>query len=171
MAGGEAMDRILTEKLIEILNREISVYENIHKLSKEKTDVIIAGKVSELEGITRLEQSIILKLGKLEEEREELVEQLAAQMKIQSADVTLEGLIKLLPREQAGKLKACRDALTEILSNIRDANVLNSKLIKNSLDYIDFSINVLTNAGSTGNYGNSGRTENPKKKNFFDLKL
>ena len=40
-----------------------------------------------------------------------------------------------------------------------------------TLEYIDFSINVLTSTGSTGNYGNSGQSDDPKKKNFFDLKL
>lgn len=165
------MDTALIDKLIEVLNKEASVYEGILKLSKKKTDVIISGKVSELEGITKAEQSVIVTLGKLEEEREKLVEQIAVQLDMKASDVKLSDLIKLLPQEQAEKLKECHDTLPKVFSDIQNANVVNSKLIRNSLDYIDFSINVLTSTGTTGNYGNSGQSDDPKKKNFFDLKL
>lgn len=165
------MDTALVDRLIEILNTETSIYENILKLSKNKTDVIIAGKVSELEGITRLEQSIIIKLGKLEEEREEAVERLAAELDSDAADITLAGLLEILPKEQSEKLKHCHETLSKNFSQLCEANVLNSRLIRNSLEYIDFSINILTNAGSTGNYGNSGRSDDQRKRNFFDMKL
>ncbi len=165
------MDTALIDKLIEVLNKETSVYEGILKLSRQKTDVIIAGRVSELEGITRAEQSVIVTLGKLEEEREKLVEQVATQLGMKASDVKLSNLIKLLPKEQAEKLKKCHNTLPRVFNDIQDANGVNSKLIRNSLDYIDFSINVLTSNGSTGNYGNSGQSDDLKKKHFFDLKL
>lgn len=164
------MKTVLIDKLIEILDKEMSIYEGVLKLANEKTDVIIAGKVSELEGITKLEQSSIIKLSKLEEERETLVEQLAAELNVKPSELTLKSLIKQLPKEQSKRLKSCYDELPKIFNDLRNANVLNSKLIRNSLDYIDFSINVLTNSGSTGNYGISGQP-NDSKKNFFDLKL
>ena len=166
------MDTLLVDRLIEVLNKEAAVYEGILKLSKNKTDVIVEGKVSELENLTRVEQSMIIQLGRLEEEREEMVEELAVHLKVKSSDITLAGLEKLFPREQAEKLKDCHRALPQIINDLSEANVLNSKLIRNSLDYIDFSINILTNAGSTGNnYGNSGQSDNSKKRNFFDVKL
>jgi len=165
------LDTALIDKLIEVLNKETSVYEGILKLSRQKTDVIIAGKVSELEGITRAEQSVIVTLGKLEDEREKLVGQIAAQLGMKASDVKMSGLIKKVPQEQAEKLKKCYDTLPKMFSDLQDANAVNSKLIRNSLDYIDFSINVLTSTGTTGNYGNSGQSDDPKKKSFFDLKL
>jgi flagellar biosynthesis/type III secretory pathway chaperone len=171
LTGGDALDTALIDKLIDVLNKETSVYEGILKLSRQKTDVIISGKVSELEGITRAEQSVIMTLGKLEEERENLVEQIASQLDMKASDVKLSNLIKMLPKERAEKLKKCHDTLPKVFSDIQDANGVNSKLIRNSLDYIDFSINVLTSTGTIGNYGNSGLSDDPKKKNFFDLKL
>lgn len=166
------MDNTLVERLIEILDREKSIYESILKLSTDKKEVIVAGKVSELEGITRLEQSIILKLGKLEEEREELTAKLAEALKTKPSEITLSGLVTIVSGEQAVRLKNCQDSLLKTVSDIRNTNTLNSKLIRNSLDYIDFSVNILTNAGATGNnYSNSGQSNDPKKRNFFDIKL
>jgi len=164
------LDTVMIDKLIEILNKEVAVYEGVLKLAKNKTDVIIAGKVSELEGITKLEQSSIITLSKLEEEREVLVGQLATELNIEPSELTLKILIKQLAKEQSKKLKSSIDVLPKIFNDLRNVNDLNSKLIRSSLDYIDFSMNVLTSTGSTGNYGVSGQSEDSKK-NFFDLKL
>ncbi len=172
MTGGEALDTVLTKRLIEVLHKETDIFKGILKLSKNKTDTIVEGKVSELESITRLEQSMILQLGKLEEEREELVDKLAVQLNVEASDLTLTGLEKLLPKEEAEQLRDCRKMLPELLHEVDETNVLNSKLIRNSLDYIDFSVNILTNAGTTGStYGNSGRSSDSKKRNFLDMRL
>jgi len=166
------LDTALVERLIEILGKEKNIYESILKLSMDKKDVIVAGKVTELEGMTKLEQSIILKLGKLEGEREELTGKLADALKIEPSEVTLSGLAKMIPDEQGIRLRNCQDSLLRTVNDIRSTNTLNSKLIRNSLDYIDFSVNILTNAGAGGNnYSNSGQSDDPKKKNFFDIKL
>ena len=63
------MDNGTIKKLIEILDKEAAIYEGLLKLSREKTDVIVKGKVTELEGITKVEQSMILQLARLEETR------------------------------------------------------------------------------------------------------
>lgn len=167
------MDTVLIDRLIDVLNKETAMYEGILKLSKNKTDVIVEGKVTELEGITRLEQTLILQMGKLEEEREKLVDQMAAQLNRKASDITLTGLGELLPKEQSGRLKACHEKLPKLLKELGETNVLNSKLIKNSLDYIDFSVNILTSVGATGNnYSYSGQSsDSSKKRNFFDMKL
>lgn len=172
MTGGEALDTISIKKLIDVLNKESSIYEGILKLSRQKTDVIVQGKVNELEGITRAEQTMILQLGKLEEERETLVSEYAEQLGIKPEDITVSELEKLLPKEQSKELKTCSNKMTGLINDLRDANGMNSKLIKNSLDYIDFSVNVLSNAGSSGDiYGKSGQSNDVKKRNFFDMKL
>lgn len=166
------MDAVLIDELIDILNKEAAIYEGVLKLSKNKTDTIVAGKVAELEGITRLEQSMILQMGKLESEREKLIEKLASQLKIPVEEITISSLEKLLHKEQAGRLRACHRSLDKVLKELSDTNGLNSRLIKNSLDYIDFSINLLANSSSAGNlYGNAGQASDSKKRNFFDVKL
>lgn len=166
------MDTVLIDGLIGVLNKETAMYEGILKLSKNKTDVIVKGKVTELESITKLEQTMILQLGKLEEEREKLVDAIAGELNMKASDVTLAGLEKLFPKEQADQLKACHNKFPSLVKDLGEANVLNSKLIRNSLDYIDFSINILTGAGAiNNNYGYSGQSSDSKKRNFFDMKL
>jgi flagellar biosynthesis/type III secretory pathway chaperone len=166
------LDADMVNELINILNKEAAVYEGVLKLSRSKTDTIIAGRVAELEGVTRLEQSMILQMGKLEEQREELVDRLSVRLKVPAEDITVSSLEKLLEEEQAEKLKACRKTLGRVLKELSDMNELNSKLIRSSLDYIDFSINLLAGTQLAGNmYGNAGQASDSKKRNFFDVKL
>ena len=171
IAGGEILDTSLADRLLEILNKELTIYEGILKLSKEKTDAIVAGKISEIERITKLEQSIILKLGKLEREREGIVESLADGLDMKAADITLTDIINIMPEAESKKFKDFQDKFTKLLEDLRETNMLNSKLIQNSLEYIDFSINILTGAGAEGNYSNLGGSGEVLKKNFFDMKL
>jgi len=166
------LDTKKVDELIEILNKELAIYDDILKLSAKKTDVIVNGDVSELVNITRMEQSMVPQIGKLESERMQLVEQIAVLLNIKAEELTLTVLEKQLPGEQKVKLADCRKKLSDTINELKEANALNSKLIKNSLDYIDFSINVLTSAGASGNnYINSGVSQEPGRKNLFDMKL
>ena len=166
------MDNNLINELINVLEQENVVYEDILKISKNKTNIIVEGKVKELESIVKLEQSLVLQMAKLENNRENLVEKLSQELKIKPEDITISGLVKYLKAGEAGKLKGVQDKLGDTLKELRNANELNSKLIKSSLEYINFSVNILGDASSgSNNYGNDGQVGDTKKRNFFDIKL
>ncbi|HHW49619.1 MAG TPA: flagellar protein FlgN [Clostridiaceae bacterium] len=162
----------LIDKLIDILEQENEIYTDILNMSKNKTDIIVKGKISELENIVKLEQSYIARIGKLENEREEIVEKIARQLVLDKDDINISGIIKKLDQENAARLKTCRESIMLTLKELKSVNELNSNLTKNSLEYIDFSINLLASIDSTANnYSNSGRVNDPKKRSFLDMKL
>lgn len=166
------MDTFIIKELIGVLSREAEVYEGILKLAQNKTDIIVGGKVSNLENITRLEQSLIFKIRDIEDEREELLGKLSKQLNVEPSEITVSELIKHLEKGQAVELERARQRIVSILNKLRNANELNAKLIRNSLEYIDFSINLISAVDSgNNNYGNSGQVKSTKKRNFFDVKL
>lgn len=166
------MDTGTIKKLTEILDKEAAIYEALLKLSREKTDLIVQGKVTELESITKVEQSMILQLARLEENREKLVEKLSEELGMDTENITVSELERVLPKDQSEDLAECQNKLTGIFKDLKNSNDLNARLIKNSLDYIDFSVNILSNAGSSGDlYGKSGQSNDPGKRNLFDVKL
>lgn len=166
------MENKLINELINVLEQENSIYEDILKISKNKTNIIVEGKVKELENIVKLEQTLVLQMAKLENIRESLVEKLSGEMKLKPEEITITGLVKYLQDGEAGKLKAVQSKIGSTLSELKESNELNSKLIKNSLDYINFSVNILSDASSgSNNYGNNGQVGDSKKKTFFDVKL
>ncbi|MCX8129901.1 MAG: flagellar protein FlgN [Clostridia bacterium] len=166
------LDTKLLGELINVLEQENRVYDSILKISQSKTNIIVEGKVSELENIVKLEQSLVLQMGRLEDMREKLVEKLSVLLNLKPSEITVSELMKHIKSDEAQRLKACQDTLAGTVKELKNTNELNSKLIKNSLDFINFSINLIstTDAGSN-NYGNTGQVNDGKRKNFFDMKL
>ncbi|MCX7923032.1 MAG: flagellar protein FlgN [Clostridia bacterium] len=166
------MDIQILNELISVLEQEIKVYESILQIARNKTSIIIEGKVAELENIVKIEQSLVLQMGRLENIRENLVEKISTNIGINSSDLTISELVNHVKGNEVQKLVTCQDSLNNIITDIKNTNEVNSKLIKNSLDYIDFSLNVMTNIGTTSNnYGSTGESGDSKKRSFFDVKL
>ena len=166
------METTLINELINILNDESRTYNDILKISKDKTNIIVAGKVAELESIVKSEQSLVFKVGNLEDKREQVVEKISKHMNIKITDLTISELIKHVKDDKADYLKKYQEDISVTVKELKSINVLNSKLIKNSLDFINFSINLMTSVGSMNNsYGNLGQESGNKKRSLFDRKL
>lgn len=169
------MDMLLSDELTDVLCKETEIYNEILKISHDKTGIIVEGRVSDLENLTRKEQALIFRIADLEDKREKIVSKISGQSG-QSAKETpsmsISTISSMLPQGKAQKLNDVFISLSKTLKEIKEANNLNSKLIKNSLDYIDFSINLLTGTEASGSlYSNSGRPDNSRKRNFLDVKL
>ncbi|MDK2799520.1 MAG: hypothetical protein PWP27_1912 [Clostridiales bacterium] len=160
-------------KLFEVLVQQIRVYENILKLAKEKTDIVVAGKITELENLVKLEQALVVQIGRLEQQREEVVDEIAAVLNINKQDVTMSSLTEYLDVLQKEKLKNYQQKLTNILDELKNTNELNAKLIKQALEYVEFSINAMTSTSVSGSgYEGKGTVKESKgNKHLFDVKL
>ncbi len=159
-------------ELMDILEREIRIYEELLKVSKDKTEIIAKGKITELDNITKIEQALILNMGKLEAFREKIVNDLSKELRTNPWDLTISELFRYLDKDQTQRFEAYKTKLLSTISEIKTINELNSKLIQNSIDYINFSVNVLSSVPEeNNNYGNTGNTNEGKKKAYFDVKL
>lgn len=167
------MDNGLVEKLIAVLDKEADIYKDILEISKNKTNIVVKGKVTELENIVKLEQTLVIKMGQLEGIREELIGKISEQLAIEPSEVTVTQLSQILKADEAEGLKKVHKKLSEVLTELKSTNQLNTKLIKNSLDYIDFSLNIMTNTNvlTGNNYSNSGTVGTTGKRSLFDIKL
>lgn len=158
--------------LLDILTQEAVIYEELREISAKKKDIIIKNKIQELDSLVKLEQSMILQIARLEDHREGITESLATQMGKSPEAVTVSELTAYLAGEQGEKLEACRRHILDVLEDLKSNNELNAKLINDSLEYIDFSINIFAGAAEqNNNYSSSGQVNASKKRNLFDVKL
>ena len=166
-------DSSLEERLICVLEEETAVYEEFAAISREKTKVIISGKIGELEDLNKREEFLIARVRKAEETRERIVSELARRLGVNARELTVAGLVKSRRCSQPEKLIACQDKMTRVLNELKNLNELNARLIENSLEYIAFSLNLLASAeAGAGNYGSSGRVESGcRSRSFVDVKL
>lgn len=161
------------EKILEILKREHAYYKDLLELSIKKKAIVIEGKVSELDKIVRVEQNMIFDLGQLEKVREQELHKLCEMLKLEGRTNVAE-LVKHLPEQLSEQLKALQKDLSNTITDLQNVNNLNGQLIQQSLDYIEYSVNMLTSVGPASSLyedlkGVGKGTEN--KKRLFDTKV
>jgi len=160
--------------VIDILTDEYGYYKDLVELSKSKKDIIIEGKVAELDKIVKLEQNMIFNIGQLERKREEEVSKLCKALDIESTQVTITDLVNVLQPELKNRLEDIQSKLNETFSELKAVNDINGKLIEQSLEYIDYSINLVAGSGmETGSlYEDIDKNKGKQsKKNIFDAKV
>jgi flagellar biosynthesis/type III secretory pathway chaperone len=161
------------EKIIEVLTKEHIYYKDLLELSNKKKSIVIEGKVSELDKIVRVEQNMIFDLGQLEKVREQELKKLCLELQLEGRTNVAE-LIKHLPEHLSEQLKTLQKELGATITDLQNANDINGELIKQSLEYIEYSVNMITSVGPANSLyedlkGANKGTEN--KKRLFDTKV
>ncbi len=147
----------LMENLISILNEECSAYEELLKLSRKKTPVIISGNLEQLSIITDEEQEQASRLTNLDKKRSEVTADIANVLNKDVNKLKLSYLIKLLEKRPAEQraLTDVHDRLKTVVAEVRQVNEQNRELIQTSLELVQFEMNLMQSmqaAPETANY-------------------
>lgn len=128
------------ERILEILEMESMLYEKLYEIAGEKKDIIIDEEMDKLAEIVKKEEQLLAEIKKLEEERS-----------------PLEAELPVAEDESQRKLMIDLKAqLEEIASKLKDRNLLNKKLIDNSLSLINIDLNLLKDSGGKKIYSKKG---------------
>lgn len=146
----------LIEELIDVLDKEEREYQDLILLSHEKTPVIVKGDLEKLQRITEAEQYIIGKVNKLEKKRTEVASDIALVLGKEDTLKVMDiaDLLKKQPQEQQ-KLLEVYDRLRDTLKKLDTVNELNKGLVGESLEFIQYNLNLYKSAfqePATGNY-------------------
>lgn len=165
----------LMENLIEVLEKESREYESLLELSMKKTPVIVAGSLEELAKITDEEQNVVERINHLDTKREEVFADVANVINKDVKTLKISDLIAMLearPEEQK-KLAIVHDKLRTVLGEVGKVNEQNRVLIQNSLEMVEFDMNMLQSmkaAPETANYNkgacNTGEHMGVRRKGF-----
>lgn len=148
----------LMEELIDTLDKENLEYEKLLALSMRKSTVIAARDIAELEKITDEEQIVVSNITRLENKRTDVTNDIANVINKDVESLKLSVLIELMakqPKEQK-KLSEVHDKLKATVGQVKTLNESNQKLIEESLEMIQFDMNLLRSmrqAPQTANYG------------------
>lgn len=154
------------EQLKEVLQRELEMYRDILKMSKEKTHVIKKGKLQELEEIIQKEQQYIRNMGTFEKIRRSIFVNVAEEMEIPEP-ASLSELLLHLEEKEIKEIDSVRNELLKVIDELTVSNKFNEELINKNLDYINFNIEIMTSMSGFGN--NYGERDHSKKKNISSI--
>lgn len=148
----------LMDELVTVLESEDKEYLILTEIAKEKTPVIIEGKIEELQKVTEREQEIVGRIQHLEKQRMQVMHDISEVLGKKEEELTLAGLVKLFegkPEEQK-KLSVVYDKLVATVKAMDVVNKRNQALLEQALEMVEFDINLfqgLKRAPENANYG------------------
>lgn len=164
----------LIEDLLDVLDNENKKYTKLLDLSMQKTAVIVKGDVDELQSIVAKEQLIVDDINILEKRRQEGLGDISNVLNIPYEELTLGQLIIVMekqPKEHAALIKV-HDELKATVDKMVKINDNNKMLLQQSLDMVEFELNLARNAmmaPETANYSKDAfntSTRNPQMGSF-----
>lgn len=168
------LEKAICSKIVEILEEEIRIYKEVLEQANEKRQALVEGKAAALDLIVRSEQKLSTDIVRLEKERDGIIQAAISSGAIGPEDIIVSKLSKKMDVESGNRVIELATELAEVLRQLKVINDINGDLIKQSLEYIEYTVNIMSSTGMATNltYGNS--PSNPKKpgdkKTFFDTK-
>ncbi len=161
----------LIDKLILALEKDCEIYAEVLRIGEEKKQIIIDGDIEKLEKITVREQALIASLMKLEQIRDKIVSEIIRQTGLKNVNV-IDDILSVVDVNQKSKLEFVKRKLNNLMVDVKDVNDSNGSLLQQSLDLIEFNVNVMTSLGETEtNYGGKANINYEKsQRRGFDAK-
>ena len=150
----------LIDLLIDDLNNEDTGYNKLLDLSNDKTSAIVKGDVDELQKIFLQEQKLIEELETVEQKRQEDVKEICSILRLPYEQIRVEHIVQILEKKPKE-----HDALEEVylrlkrtLNQLTTVNDNNKLLLKESMDMIQFELDLARNSVMDPQTANYGRT-------------
>jgi flagellar biosynthesis/type III secretory pathway chaperone len=131
------------QNLIFLLNKMADLYAELLELGKAKKEILVSGKADNLPPLTKQEEVLVLKAGKFETARLQLVAELAAHYGRKPEEVNLTELERLSQAEGYFDVQKAGERLKTIVGELSDMNELNAQLTKQALFFVNCNINLL----------------------------
>ena len=166
----------LIEELIMVLGDEEKIYSEIIPIAEKKTQIIVNNDLQSLNSITEEEQELLGKISKLEKKRQEVIRNIGIVMNKKESELNFITIIELLKgqEKEQEELRKLHDKLKRTIDTLSTLNERNQMLIKQSLEMIDFDINLmqsLRTSPGVGQYNIASEVEmQGMKSGMFDAK-
>lgn len=139
-----------------IIDKEISAYEDIEKCVADKKKVIIKGSLDDLRDIDTLLIEHTAKAANLARARQ------MGSIELGNANITFKEIVQKAydyDKDQSLRLAEKKSKLQRIIDNINKVNIINEKLLKQSLFIVEKTLGMIlqTAVPEADSYNNTGR--------------
>ncbi len=164
----------LIHNLINTLKEQEECYEGLLTLAKYKTDSIVDRQMDLLEEVLTREQEFMGRAARLEKDREIILKDIANVLNLNFKTLTISALISKLDKtpDEQKELQKVRENILKIVEELQYHNKTNEGLLRQSIDFIDFTLNALQsrNTYSSNSYQDKGDEAGQQGVSFFDTK-
>ncbi|MEB2282511.1 flagellar protein FlgN [Lysinibacillus xylanilyticus] len=161
-----------TEAICSTLTKLERMHKSLLELAIKKTEIITVGNIEALDQMLKDEQAHVAAIDKLEQQRQKQVTDYLEAKGLASTDkATVADVIEAAEQQtEKDTLSAVRNQLLQIINDLKKQNDLNQKLVFQSLQFVNFTLDALQPRPEQINYsGNEVRgTNTVAKKSYFD---
>lgn len=160
------------QQIIKTLENLEKMHKSLLELAYKKTEIVKKGDMEELDGMLKNEQSHVAAIGTLEQQRQALVQDFLNAKGIATLGIpTVLDVIEAAESEnERNQLEEVRKRLMLVVDDLRKQNDLNQKLVFQSLQFVNVTLDLLRPRPDQINYsGNTVRKQNTtSNKTMFD---
>jgi len=158
------------QPIVNLLEKLIQEHEELLKLSKQKTDEIKEGQTDKLQATLIKERKVIQSIERTEEKRMEEVNKWFTDQGLPLENATITEMLNKLSNENEKKsLEKVTVNLTELIVKIKQQEQLNEALLKQSMQFVQLSLDMLHPSIENMNY-NQKQSQVTTERSVFDSK-
>lgn len=157
------------QQIVSTLEKLEKMHKSLLELAYKKTELVKKGDMEELDQMLKNEQSHVAAIGTLEQQRQQLVLEYLNAKGIALADspTVLDVIEVANNEEERNQLEDVRKRLMYVVDDLRKQNDLNQKLVFQSLQFVNMSLDMLRPQPEQINYtGKEIRGQNSMRTNF-----
>ncbi|SDS98558.1 FlgN protein [Paenibacillaceae bacterium GAS479] len=161
------------QELIDTLQQQSGLYQELLELAVAKTPVLVKGDVDALSALLMKERKLAKRLEELEVRRQMLVNIHFSRLQLRLRSGKLSDLIRTVNQpEEKQLLTELQEGLSQMLDGLRQHNDHNQQLTAQSLQFVNYSIDLLTeDSGEDYIYKNPMTPQGDAKRvRMFDTK-
>ena len=136
----------LLKKLLGLLEHATELYQSLFDVVQQEKEAVVGLNLKQLNQACKAKDNLLLKLRILEEQREQLMDKLAADFDCSSQEISLTRLSQWVEEPYCGMLRERSNDLLALIQALQDANQQNKILLTHSLELIQGSYKLLNNA-------------------------
>ncbi|MCR5559304.1 flagellar protein FlgN [Schwartzia sp. (in: firmicutes)] len=154
------------QELVKVLEALTEAYGQLLKIAQEKHAVLVMVQLEKLDKLLDVEQTIIDRIHKLEEERRGVLLKLCKSEKSLRPEMTMKEVTEISPAEYSPRLGELHKKLGDLVEKANQKSEENEFLIKSALGAVQYHLNRIGNSTVEPAYGQKGQEIVTQHKNF-----
>jgi flagellar biosynthesis/type III secretory pathway chaperone len=151
----------LLDKLLGSLEQATELYQSLFRVLQNEKDAVVGLNLQQLNEACKAKDNLLLKLRILEEQREQIMDRLTAELGRSTPGLTITELSLLVDQPYAERLRERSTDLLALIQALQDITQQNKFLMSHSMQLIQGSYNLLNNLMAANPvYYQSGNIQN-----------
>jgi flagellar biosynthesis/type III secretory pathway chaperone len=160
------------EMLASVVRDILTSYQKLLELGYQKREVLIQHNIQGIEAITKQEETLILKLDKLDEIRGNVIKEIARMRGFGDEKFTLSQISQGVEPETLYNIKSMEQEFSKVISEITQLNEVNKKIVEQAMLIVNCTLSLLSRSKADPTYNPSQNSSSmAHNRALFDHKV